>query len=313
MGSNPIGPKKDLNPFGFESYRIKSQESDSFLFWKKGLKVYLSHIKVGEIMKKQLTLMAGVFLLLLPLVNSVELMPHTVVPSGVIVAVPPIAGEKSPVLEVITIIHYKEGFGKPPWAGGGKGEVKCYGFISKGAKLINTEDFYINPTNSGLSGSEVLNSISTSAETWDSQTSEELFGTYTQDGSADFDSPYYPDGKNEVSFGDYTTEGVIAVTRIWGYFSGSPSQRYINQFDIMFDTDYTWGSCSGIETTCFDNKIMDLKNIATHEIGHGAGLADVYETSCSEVTMYGYSTYGETKKITLAPQDIAGLQEMYGL
>lgn len=58
---------------------------------------------------------------------------------------------------------------------------------------------------------------------------------------------------------------------------------------------------------------MDLQNIAVHEIGHGLGLADVYEAVCSEVTEYGYSTEGETKKRSIEPADITGLQSLYGI
>ena len=57
---------------------------------------------------------------------------------------------------------------------------------------------------------------------------------------------------------------------------------------------------------------MDLENIATHELGHGLGLGDLYKDACSDVTMFGYSTEGETKKRTLEPADIAGIQELYG-
>ena len=58
--------------------------------------------------------------------------------------------------------------------------------------------------------------------------------------------------------------------------------------------------------------MVDLQNIATHEIGYGVGLDDVYETACSEVTMYGYSENGETKKRTLDEPDIEGIQKLYG-
>jgi len=57
---------------------------------------------------------------------------------------------------------------------------------------------------------------------------------------------------------------------------------------------------------------MDLQNIATHELGHGVGLGDLYITACSEETMYGYSNYGETKKRTLNAGDIMGIQKLYG-
>ena len=81
--------------------------------------------------------------------------------------------------------------------------------------------------------------------------------------------------------------------------------REIIEFDVLFDTDYTWGDAD------INPTVMDLQNIATHEIGHGLGLADIYDSACSEVTMYGYSVYGETKKRTLEPPDMTGMQELY--
>jgi len=102
------------------------------------------------------------------------------------------------------------------------------------------------------------------------------------------------------------------VTIIWGYFSGPPQLRQIIEFDIMFDIDFTWGD-AGVtsETTLGDTDVMDLQNIATHEFGHGAGLADLYSSSASEETMYGYSIYGETKKRTLYIGDIEGIKKLY--
>ncbi len=40
-------------------------------------------------------------------------------------------------------------------------------------------------------------------------------------------------------------------------------------------------------------------------------MDDIYSTTCSEVTMYGISYYGETQKRTLEQPDITGLQKMY--
>jgi predicted Zn-dependent protease len=58
---------------------------------------------------------------------------------------------------------------------------------------------------------------------------------------------------------------------------------------------------------------MDLQNIATHELGHGLGLNDLYESAASEETMYGYSTYGEMSKRSLFIGDIAGIHDLYGV
>ena len=62
-----------------------------------------------------------------------------------------------------------------------------------------------------------------------------------------------------------------------------------------------------------NQNVMDIQNIATHEIGHTLGLSDLYTTSCSPVTMYGYSWNGDTTKRTLESPDITGLQKLYGI
>lgn len=155
-----------------------------------------------------------------------------------------------------------------------------------------------------------LEAIVASAETWDAVTSAELFGTTFVDPSANWDSEF-PDGRNEYSLGNYPEEGVIAVTVVWSGVPVGGKGKQIIEFDVMFDTDYNWYDCTVTECTA-TNKGMDLQNIATHETGHGVGLADVYSSACSAVTMYGYSNYGEIQKRTLEPPDITGLQKLYG-
>jgi len=236
--------------------------------------------------------------------GAVVLFPASVTPSGATVIVPQTAIERSPALDYVDIIHYKKDFARP--SGPSKGGPSCYGFISKGAKLKAIEDIYVNGVNSGMQDSDVLNGTVTSANTWDSETAANIFNSYVPDSDANFDDGASPDGRNEVSFGSYPQEGVIAVTRIWGIFYGPPSGRYIDQFDILFNTAYSWGDAA-------DNAgLMDFQNIATHELGHGVGLADIYDSGCGTVTMYGYSNYGETQKRTLELPDIKGLETLYG-
>lgn len=262
---------------------------------------------IRNLIKKLLLLLAG--LSVAAPVYATHLNPATVTPAGQTVTVPQAAIDNSPKLEVITIIHYKRGFGHKPQhnPGGGTGEptgATCYGFLSKGAKLTSTENLVYDQAGSGLSQNQVGTAIEAAGGEWDANTSTSLFGSITYSAGANFDST--PDGVNELSFGDYPTNGVIAVARVWGIFSGPPSGRYIDQFDIQFDTDFAWGIDGSLT-------LMDLQNIAIHEIGHGVGLADVYELVCSEVTEYGYSDYGETKKRTLESPDIIGLQSLYGI
>ena len=110
------------------------------------------------------------------------------------------------------------------------------------------------------------------------------------------------DSSNTVTFEDLGDTGIIAQAQTW-YWPGGD----IVESDVVFSTRYTW-SLSGEG----EAGKMDLQNIATHELGHSAGLLDLYHWKSSENTMYGYSDYGETKKQSLEPGDIAGINAIYG-
>jgi hypothetical protein len=91
-------------------------------------------------------------------------------------------------------------------------------------------------------------------------------------------------------FDYYPDNNIIAVTVVWGYFTSSPSIMEIKEFDILFNAD------PDNDGTTENTNVMDLQNIATHELGHGIGLDDLYEDICYMETMYGYSDYGEVTK-----------------
>ena len=155
-----------------------------------------------------------------------------------------------PGLEKIVFIHYKKGFGKPSWVGGGKKEkeLKCYDFLGRGLKWKEPfVDYVINPKPHDELESLMISAMEAAANEWDSHTSSGLFGGYSIDYYAEWDIDA-PDGTNELVFGDYPEDGVIGVTVVWGYFSGPPGLREIIEFDILFDTDFTWGEANGDET-----------------------------------------------------------------
>ncbi len=153
---------------------------------------------------------------------------------------------------------------------------------------------------SGLDAAWVMEAFATSSEVWDTATSSELFSLPAKTAA------HYgvPDGINAVEFGLYPgNSNVIAVTSVWY----SRKTKAILEFDMLYNTVYTWGNALSAD---FD--VMDLQNIATHELGHAIGLSDIYSGTYSDVTMYGYASYNETGKRDLAQPDITGLQLLYG-
>ncbi len=244
----------------------------------------------------------GVFVLAILVLLSATVAASMMIPANSKAKENAQAPENSPVidenwgLERIDFIHYA----KPPNPPAGKTET-CYKLLGVKWKALPV-DYAINPTNQqGLPEAFVTSAISTSAETWDTATSTELFNNaYSIDYTAQYGVQNF---KNEIAFGDYPNDRVIAVTSVWY----TPIGRQIVEFDILFNTKFVWGDATQ------NPAAMDLQNIAIHELGHGMGLGDIYSSTCSAVTMYGYSTYGETSKRTLETSDITGLQKMYGV
>jgi len=200
-----------------------------------------------------------------------------------------------PEIEKITFVHYITDHSKPVW----DDTVTDYKLITGGVRWYKTIVYQINPTSSGLVSSDVLNTIKISAETWDAETTFDLFG----------DSPSLNntattgyDGYNTITWG-LLDSGIIAVTTIWYY----PHNKTIVEFDMVFNTFYTWQIYPYNTTSTY----MDLQNIATHELGHN-GLADLRPPKDAELTMYYASTYGEIKKRTLGVGDILGIEKLYG-
>ena len=233
--------------------------------------------------------------------------------SGVAVAISNQGAEKSkaPDLEKIEFIHWDKKYAKSEVAAART--PTCYAFLGKIGKTYLkwttlSVSYVINPRNpQGLAGSFVTSAVSTSAETWDDATSKDLMGSYTVDTAIAYGVQDY---KNAIDFGNYPTAGVIAVTTVWY----NPATKAIVEFDVRFDTDWTWGDADSNNDGLVDNpNVMDLQNIAIHELGHGVGLGDVYNSACSLVTMYGYSNYGEIIKRTLDAADITGLRTLYDL
>jgi hypothetical protein len=188
--------------------------------------------------------------------------------------------------------------GKPSYAGKGTNQ----GYILTGAKWKVLPVNIIVDSGMSVPSVDVKAAITTGAQEWDSHTGKAIFGTATLGTASVSDEGSVPDKKNEIVFGTFTDNNIIAQTTYWYNV-----RREIVDFDIVFNTQYNWGDAiqSGAS-------VMDFLNIATHELGHGFGLADLYDSKLSTQTMYGYADLGETMKRDLASGDIAGIQAVYG-
>lgn len=218
------------------------------------------------------------------------------------------------LVQGFAITHYRKAQGPAKPSGVGGGKTQCYGYLASGAKWRTVEPWLVNPANAaGLDAAAIYTELAAGVDKWEdaadgtigngsgldifaagSSTSEPL----SLDTSA-------PDDRNEVVFGPLNDGSAIAVTNVWGIFSGPASGRKLVEWDQLYDdVDYAWSSTGATGA-------MDFANIATHELGHSFGLGDLYNSACGEETMYGYATEGETKKRDLNPGDVKGISALY--
>lgn len=211
--------------------------------------------------------------------------------------------DKGP-LSKITFIHYKNGKAAVSSTIKGRTSGSCYSYIAGGAKWKAPKDYIVNPTNSSLDNVFVKQSIDLGVSEWEKYGSSNIFDLSSINSALPIGANN--DQTNVASFGPWSDNNVIAVTTIWGYFSGPVRTREITEWDILFNTYYPWG-----DATTLGNTVMDLQDIATHELGHAAGMGDVYSGACFAETMYGYSSLGETSDQTLNTGDIQGISKLY--
>ena len=270
---------------------------------------------------------AGIFILLLsvslvvamPVFKNVEVLKSK---NSVVVNIPERAVEVAPgifslgtsidpttgnIVEGYAFVRYKEEFAKPSWAGGNNGNSgsNCYTFLANGAKWNSYENYLVNSTNNvGLDEIELRNIISDAITEWEVAEGSDLFGNEVL-GTIDTGSiGNNVNGQNEVVFGSIDNQGVIAVTIVWGIFSGPPKNRYLAEWDMVYDeVDFAWSLNESVGA-------MDFENIAQHELGHAFGLGHP-DNTCVDETMYAYASEGETKKRDLNSGDIAGIISLY--
>ncbi|MBI4215982.1 MAG: matrixin family metalloprotease [Chloroflexi bacterium] len=177
------------------------------------------------------------------------------------------------------------------------------------AKYPSGVPYIVNPSG-GPAGA--VAEVRAGLEAWDAATGVELFND-----SPTIDSNSWwgkLDGKNNVSWQVIGDGRVIAGVWVWyqdNDGSGTMSAGdEVLETDMVFNTSVRWGiDPDGEGPTKI--KVYDVRNIATHEGGHVVGLDDLYSDAYRDLTMYGYSSKGETRKISLEVGDISGTQALY--
>lgn len=220
--------------------------------------------------------------------------------------------QSNKVVEGYAIIRRKNHPEKPDHAGkpgGPKNDQKssCYAYLAKDAKWKTEESWIINPSNTrGMDAAGVFTKMSNGVDKWETAALKtNIIGSGSPTDATLVADTSNLDGVNEVYFGPIDDSSAIAVTVVWGIFGGPPSGRELVEWDQIYDDNKFDWSLTGASST------MDFDNIATHELGHTFGLADLYTSDCVQETMYGYAGYGETNKRDLETGDITGVQQFY--
>ena len=223
--------------------------------------------------------------------------------ASLVLIVPFAYAQPNESVEKIVFIHFVKGAGTSPAATDQSQNFK----LMSGAKWQSAVTYYVNPTGSGLGGNAVLLEVQYAFEVWDVVTSKELFNPAILDTSASYSD--VRDSKNTVTWGYISNSGIIAQTSIWY----SRATKTVLECDIVFSTNpaIPWGiDPDGQGPRAIG--AFDVRNIATHESGHWLVLLDLYSIKDSELTMFGYSAIGETKKTTLGRGDTLGCLKLYG-
>ncbi|MDD3951619.1 MAG: PKD domain-containing protein [Desulfobacterales bacterium] len=155
--------------------------------------------------------------------------------------------------------------------------------------------YYVNP--SSVSGA--LTAAQNAAGTW---TAVQGSGFSFQYAGITTSTDVSGNSKNEILWGDITTDGVLAQASTWS------SAGQVAECDIKFNTRYTWS------TTPQTGK-YDIETVCLHELGHWVQLLDLYGNvqdypSDTAKVMYGRVGSGLTKR-TLTDSDAAGARWIY--
>jgi hypothetical protein len=137
---------------------------------------------------------------------------------------------------------------------------------------------------------------------WDSRVANVLVSGQNTAVCADGVDQDSPDGKNEAMLGFVDDPAVLAVTVLWGVFTGPIPDRRLLEMDMLFNRHFAWGDAA------LNPDVFDMKTVATHEAGHAVGFG---HTSTALATMAPTAALGETHKRDILPCEAAALCQLY--
>lgn len=156
--------------------------------------------------------------------------------------------------------------------------------------------FYANPSNLDIDSTVAETALVSALNNWNTQAGTPFrfsYGGRVNDTSTGYDS------RNVMVFRNSSNGSAIATTYSW--YSGST----LVDADIVFwDGAFTFTAgdlgCAGA---------MYIEDVATHELGHSLGLS---HSAVGDATMYPYYSACSQELRSLAADDIAGAQALYG-
>jgi len=181
-----------------------------------------------------------------------------------------------------------------------------------------------------LKSGAVVAEISKAANTWDLGTSQDIFRGIDKCNSPGVHNaveqtsaiPAYSMKNNDKNTIAWTSSlpwsvegGIIALAVTWydpsryvyGW-DGDPYYRAVES-DIWLNSNPDWGIATSERPS--SNGKIDVRTVATHELGHTIGLTDLYETKDRDKIMFGVIYYGQVKW-NLRNADKLGLWSLYG-
>jgi len=168
--------------------------------------------------------------------------------------------------------------------------------------------YVINPKNAWvfeLNESAVVSAIKNSFETWNTAVGFELFNRTP---TIDYTATSRSDNRNVVSWEVVNEYNALAITKYWGTENGE-----MLECDLVFNINVKWGIDADGEGLAYRlyGETFDIQSVSTHEIGHWAGLADIYNSAYSTVTMFWQCDAGATYFLSLTSSDTTGVRLLY--